>query len=1530
MKRNRERHGSTVIRFVLSVLLFFIITDPVVPDSISAESALAVPKALVAIHVSELTAALETIPAVPPTPAGAGNTGYQWWYDAWKYPVAYESVKEALHSDGTQFVEVSDSDIASGQLRNPDGTPRYPILISLAAEAIADNEIAPLREYVNAGGYIFIGSSSFTRNPDGTTRGNFALAAEMGLHMATPTLLNRYENALFSKKTNHWLVSHYPDGAINWHAPLKADEIPMGVTPLHERNSKHYAWKVVADDAEVLAQGDDGPLLTQKSYGKGKIIYTGAFQPLLGHGGFDASMYPYVTLRKTINLAFESFSLPSVRVSPWRYPYDAALIVRHDFENRIDLIKTIEASADFEQANGVIGEYYISTGALRTYEGSDKADIINGMRDAVSHGAAVGSHNGGLPNPVNPNLLPTDYDYWHWGPDEALDQSPPGYVDGRAYASASVEASFLDIDEWLTGLDNGRPGCSAAGDCPRIWASPAFNSTRDASVDLLEKLSVRTAGEQKVGPFPHWTLSYQNPGKRFSHLSIPVSSWVSSGNVLQALDDHTLATVRAAVDLYYDIGAIINIYGHESSTNGAEQREYVTYSKSKPRIWATNSIGIHDWWLTRSKLSVAPDIKVTDSSYALTATVSGVTDAESAVEVTIPNKFIGTVNVFLDGMPADDGSYRTTWYGVKVRVAPGVKKVRVQNSANAPPVSVNDAYSVYANLSLNVDGPGVLANDSDAEEAVLKAQLVNGPAHGTVTFNTNGSFSYKPDGSYTGTDSFSYWATDGTVTGNVASVSITVMPALVLDSVSLDPATVQGGTTTQCTLKLSGPAPSGGVEAMLSNGTYNVSVAVAGGSDTAILPINTQPVATSASVTIYATYGGVVKSTTLTINPPALGSLSITPERVTGGSSSLGTITLSGPAPSGGLAVTMASGSVNSSITVPAGSDSVSFPITTQPVASGTSYDISASLNGVTKTARLLVDPPVLSQFVMTPDSVTGGATSQGQVVLSGPAPADGVTVTLSDGSISSGLLVKAGSSSATFPFTTGPVTKVTTYTLTATFADVTKTATLTVYPQVIAPALGSLSVNPATLTGGATSQGTVTLTAPAPAGGLVVTLGSSAPAATPPASVTVEAGSSSAIFTIATAAVTASATATISATYGGVTKTTVLTVNPPAPLPAVSSVSLSPASVTGGTSSQGTVNLTAAAPAGGLVVTLGSSAPAATPPASVTVAAGSSSATFTISTATVTTATTATISATHDGVTKTAALTINPPAPLPAVSSVSLSPVSVTGGTSSQGTVTLTAAAPAGGLVVTLGSSAPAATPPASVTVAAGSSSATFTIATSTVTATTTATISATHGGVTKTAVLTVTASAPVTALSSFTMTPASVTGGVSTQGEVILSGPAPIGGAAVILSNGTASATVVIPAGSSSIRFTIDTAPVTSVMLYTITATYKGVTKSATLTVNPPVPPPAVSSFTLTPASVKGGGTTQGVVTLVSPAPAGGAVVTLSNGTASATVTVPAGSSSISFTINTPVVTTSVTYTITATCGGVTKSATLTVTPN
>jgi hypothetical protein len=184
----------------------------------------------------------------------------------------------------------------------------------------------------------------------------------------------------------------------------------------------------------------------------------------------------------------------------------------------------------------------------------------------------------------------------------------------------------------------------------------------------------------------------------------------------------------------------------------------------------------------------------------------------------------------------------------------------------------------------------------------------------------------------------------------------------------------------------------------------------------------------------------------------------------------------------------------------------------------------------------------------LAPTSINGGASSTGTATLSGAAPSGGAVVTLSSSAsaamVPADVTVAAGATSATFTVTTSAVTAATPVTISASYGGTTKTTLLTVNPATTV-ALSSVAVSPATVNGGMPSTGTVMLGGAAPSGGAVVTLSSSASAATVPANVTVAAGATSATFTVTSSAVTAATPVTISASYGGTTKTTLLTVDP-------------------------------------------------------------------------------------------------------------------------------------------------------------------------------------------------------------------------------------------------------------------------------------------------------------------------------------------------------------------------------------------------
>ena len=633
---------------------------------------------------------------------------------------------------------------------------------------------------------------------------------------------------------------------------------------------------------------------------------------------------------------------------------------------------------------------------------------------------------------------------------------------------------------------------------------------------------------------------------------------------------------------------------------------------------------------------------------------------------------------------------------------------------------------------------------------------LTGQKTATTTADASGNFSLSglANGSYVVTPSnsglaFTPASQSIAINGaHVMNVNFTAATATVVSSVSVNPAAVTGPTSATGTVTLNTPAPSGGAVVTLSSSNTGAaqvpaSVTVAANATTATFTVATNTVSTNTLVTISATYGST-QNTIVTVNAPVVSSVAVSPASVQGGASALGTVSLSGPAPTGGSLVTLASSNtaaaqVPASVTVAAGATAATFTVTSSVVASNTGVTISATY-GQTQTGSLTVLTGSLSTVTVNPTSVVGGTSSTGTVTLTAAAPAGGAVVTLSSSNASvaqvpASVTVVAGATTANFTIPTSPVASNASATITGTYGAA-KTSSLTVTAPTLGATGSGLSVSPTSVVGGISSTGTVRLTGPAPAGGAVVTLSSSnTTAARAPASVTVAAGATTATFTITTSPVASNTSATITAIFG-VTRTASLTVT----APTLSGFSLNPTSVIGGSSSTGTVTLSGPAPAGGAAVTLSSSNTTAThPPASVTVLAGATTATFTITTTPVASNTSATITAIF-GVTRTASLTVT----APTLSGFSLNPTSVIGGSSSTGTVTLSGPAPAGGAAVTLSSSNTTAThPPASVTVLAGATTATFTITTSPVASNTSATITAIFG-VTRTASLTVTCANP------------------------------------------------------------------------------------------------------------------------------------------------------------------------------------------
>lgn len=117
---------------------------------------------------------------------------------------------------------------------------------------------------------------------------------------------------------------------------------------------------------------------------------------------------------------------------------------------------------------------------------------------------------------------------------------------------------------------------------------------------------------------------------------------------------------------------------------------------------------------------------------------------------------------------ASDGLQNSSNTSVSITVTP----------VNDAPVASDDEYALLTGETIAIAAfEGVLANDSDVDGPTISAALLSTTINGTLSLAANGSFSYTPNVGFTGIDTFTYAATDGTLNSNPATVTLAVAPA---------------------------------------------------------------------------------------------------------------------------------------------------------------------------------------------------------------------------------------------------------------------------------------------------------------------------------------------------------------------------------------------------------------------------------------------------------------------------------------------------------------------------------------------------------------------------------------------------------------------------------------------------------------------------------------------------------------------------------------------------------------------------------
>ncbi|MET0646463.1 MAG: cadherin-like domain-containing protein [Pyrinomonadaceae bacterium] len=351
--------------------------------------------------------------------------------------------------------------------------------------------------------------------------------------------------------------------------------------------------------------------------------------------------------------------------------------------------------------------------------------------------------------------------------------------------TTNITNSTITANHNQTGLAGG----INAGGTVNLRSSIIAGNTNDSIVDTSPNLTgnITSLGYNVIGslgtPPNHATFAAQptdqvgvtdaqvnlgplaaNGGPTPTHALLPGSVAIDKGHSSGALADQRGLTRPC------DLAAVANAAGGDGSDSGAfEVQGACSAAPAPPDAVNDNVVVLEDSGAnainvlgndTDANLDALTVVAVTQGAnggaVAITGGGTGVSYTP-APDYFGPDSFTYTI---------DDGNGGTDTATVTVDV----------QNVNDAPVANNDNYSMNQDTTLTVlPAAGVLANDTDIDDASLTAVLVNGPSNAfAFGLNADGSFSYTPLPGFTGVDTFDYVADDGDVDSNLATVTITV------------------------------------------------------------------------------------------------------------------------------------------------------------------------------------------------------------------------------------------------------------------------------------------------------------------------------------------------------------------------------------------------------------------------------------------------------------------------------------------------------------------------------------------------------------------------------------------------------------------------------------------------------------------------------------------------------------------------------------------------------------------------------------
>jgi VCBS repeat-containing protein len=435
-----------------------------------------------------------------------------------------------------------------------------------------------------------------------------------------------------------------------------------------------------------------------------------------------------------------------------------------------DLLQTIDISATGSRAAAGLAYAPASggSGALRFYivdrgiDNNSDPNIIDGKMYELT-----------APQPTTPGNLPPSVDA---GPDQTVTLPNDAILDGTVSDDGIPDPPGAVTTSW--GQVSG-PGEVTFGDASAVYTTASFSNSGsyvlrltasdgeftpsdeviitvepDPSMPVLEVRVAASSDDAEEAASGGMNLgssdlelvfdgSNQTVGMRFNGIDIPQGSTITRAYMQFQVDE----TDSEATDLIIEGEASDNATTCVSSSGNISSRPRTTASAAwSPSPWTTIGEAGFD--------QQTPDIA---------AVIQEIVDR--------PGWASGNSLVIII---TGTGQRTAESYNGDQAGAPLLHVEYSTGPSNNPPVAKDETYITNEDTTLNVATPGLLGNDTDAENDPLTAVLNSSPSNGSLILNGNGSFSYTPNANFNGSDSFTYRANDGQATSNIATVTITV------------------------------------------------------------------------------------------------------------------------------------------------------------------------------------------------------------------------------------------------------------------------------------------------------------------------------------------------------------------------------------------------------------------------------------------------------------------------------------------------------------------------------------------------------------------------------------------------------------------------------------------------------------------------------------------------------------------------------------------------------------------------------------